>query len=150
MVATYSLNIISCFGFMQCANLLLVPKQPILLVTTVMYTLKNIFTFVIYDHIEASGCCHYMNSSLRFESCYKILAYLATTVGYTHKNGYSIDHLGQCYKQGSLTEVEGSVRLTSLYSPIWISSFYIKNIIYLFKKQATLMWRSTVLSLHLR
>ncbi len=50
--------------------------------------------------------------------------------------------------QGSLTEGEGSVQLTSLYELVYMSSFYIKNNVNVFlTKQATLMRRSAALSL---
>jgi len=45
----------------------------------------------------------------------------------------------QMIEQGTLTEGEGSVLLTSLYLLFWISSFYIKNIIYFFTKQETII-----------
>jgi len=55
-------------------------------------------------------------------------------------------HLGRL-GQGSPTEGAGSVQLTSLY---WLAPFLIENIICVFTKQATLMRRSTVLSLPLQ
>jgi hypothetical protein len=48
---------------------------------------------------------------------------------------------------GSLSEVEGTVKLTSLYELVCISSFYSKKIFAFFTTQAVLTWRSTVLSL---
>jgi hypothetical protein len=53
-------------------------------------------------------------------------------------------------RQGTLTEWEDSVRLTSLYLLVCIISFFIENIIYLFTKLATLMRRSIVLNLSLQ
>ncbi len=53
----------------------------------------------------------------------------------------------QVLSQGSLTEGEGSVQLTSLFRS---AVFYIENFIYLFPKQGILIRRSTVLSLPLQ
>jgi hypothetical protein len=50
--------------------------------------------------------------------------------------------------QGNLTYGEGSEQLTSSYQ-IRPAHFYIENTKYLFTKQATLIRRSTVLSLSL-
>jgi hypothetical protein len=54
------------------------------------------------------------------------------------------------YKRGTLTEVECSVRLTSLYktSLDWVLLY--DNLICLFAKQVISMWRSTVLTLPLQ
>jgi hypothetical protein len=50
------------------------------------------------------------------------------------------------FMQGSLTEGEGSVWLTSLYQLVQINSFFIEMLFTFFTKQATLIRRSTVLS----
>ncbi len=50
------------------------------------------------------------------------------------------------FHQGALTEGEGSVQLTSLFSLVLISSFYTEIFLRFFTKQAILKRRSTVLS----
>jgi hypothetical protein len=52
-------------------------------------------------------------------------------------------------KQGTLTEWEGSVRLTSLLSLVWTGSFlYWKYYLPFSTKEPLLMKRSSILSLH--
>ncbi len=53
----------------------------------------------------------------------------------------------QGWKQGSLTEGEGSLQLTSLYQLVEQFLFIVKILFTFFTKQATLIRRSTVLSL---
>ncbi len=67
---------------------------------------------------------------------------------------FGIAHMILCnfcrnLKQGTLTEGEGLVQLTSLYKTFKISCFN-TTFFYFFTKQATLMRRSTVLSLPLQ
>ncbi len=63
----------------------------------------------------------------------------------------SMPPLKSGYSRGSLTEGEGSLRLTSLYKLVWIGSFlHWKYYLPFLQKQAVLMRRSTVLSLPLQ